>query len=152
TRPTVRLGVGAVAVPNITIPGIFSNDATFAQTILATLAGSVGQVEEQFFVESPTQKDWLDYRKQILFHRDFHQNDFGIFFKDNWKVARNFTLTLGLRYDKFGVPYESHGLGGRFNGGRSGIGGQAALFGCSGASFSAMWNPNIGCDPTKLTT
>src|SRR5438034_9439964 len=31
-------------------------------------------------------------------------------------------------------------------------GGEAALFGCSGTSFNVMWNPTVGCDPTKLTT
>jgi Carboxypeptidase regulatory-like domain len=157
TRPFVTLGVAAnnVAVPNVTtanFPGLNASDVTTAQNLLANLAGSIRDIQEQFYIDSPTQTDWLDYRKQILFHRDFHQNDFSFFFKDNWKVSRSFTLTLGLRYDKYGVPYESHGLGGRFSGGRAGIGGQAALFGCSGSSFSAMWAPYAGCDTTKLTT
>jgi hypothetical protein len=154
TRPFVTLGVGAnnVAVPAITVPGISSNDVTVAQSLLAVLAGSVRDIQEQFYIDSPTQTDWLDYRKQILFHRDFHQNDFSFFLKDNWKASRSLTLTFGLRYDKYGVPYEGHGLGGRFSGGRAGLGGQAALFGCSGGSFAAMWGPYVGCDSTKLTT
>ena len=154
TRPFVTLGVGPnnVAVPTITAAGLSANDVPTANSLLAVLAGSVLSVQQQYNVDSPTATDWLDYRKQILFHRDFHENDWALFFKDNWKLSRNFTLTLGVRYDKYGTPYESHGLGGRFTGGRLGIGGEAALFGCSGGNFSAMWNPYIGCDTSKLTT
>jgi len=109
TRPFVTLGVGAnnVGVPTITVPGLSANDVPTAQSLLAVLAGSVLSVQQQYSVDSPSATDWLNYQKQFLFHRDFHQNDFSFFFKDNWKVSRNFTLTLGVRYDKNGVPYES---------------------------------------------
>ena len=54
------------------------------------------------------------------------------------------------RQDKYGVPYDTTGLGGRFTGG------QSALFGCSGSDFSVMWNPNVGncnsSNPTLTTT
>src|SRR5581483_6730717 len=103
TRPFVTLGVGPnnVGVPTITAPGFSPNDVATAQSLLAVLAGSVLSVQQQYSVDSPTATDWLDYRKQFLFHRDFHENDWALFFKDNWKVSRNFTLTLGLRYDKY---------------------------------------------------
>src|SRR6185503_15257394 len=42
---------------------------------------------------------------------------------------------LGLRYDKYGVPYDVTGMGQRP------LGGEAALFGISGTNFNAMWNP-----------
>jgi hypothetical protein len=155
TRPFVTLGAGNIPVVNITTAnfrGIQANDITLAQALLANLAGGIASVQQQYFVNSPTATDWSDYRTTILFQRDLHENDWDIFFKDNWKVTKNLTLNLGLRYDKYGVPYDTTGLGGRFTGGQSASGGQAALFGCSGTSFAVMWNPYIGCDPSKLTT
>ena len=138
TRPFVTLGVGAIGVPNVTsanFPGLNPSDITTAQDLLANLAGSVASIQEQFYVNSPTQTDWTAYTKSILFGRDNHSNAWAGFFKDNWKVSRNFTVNLGLRYDFFGTPYESNGLGGRFKGG------QAGLFGISGTSFANTGTP-----------
>jgi hypothetical protein len=150
TRPFVTLGAGNIPVQGITtgtVPGLQTNDVTLAQALLANLAGSVASIRQQYFVNSPTATDWVDYRAtSFIFERDLHENDWDFFFKDNWKVGKNLTLNLGLRYDKYGVPYDTTGLGGRFTGG------QSALFGCSGSSFDVMWNPNAGCDLSKLTT
>src|SRR5882672_2009419 len=153
TRPFVTLGVGNTPVVNITptnFRGIQANDITTGQLLLADLAGTINNIMEQYFVNSPTATDWTDYRKTILFQRDLHENDWAIYFKDNWKVSRDFTLNVGLRYDKYGVPYDTTGLGGRLTGG------QAALFGCSGKDFSVWWAPGAGnCNtatPSLTTT
>src|SRR5437867_2675487 len=152
TRPFLTLGVGTTPVPNINTTnfrGIQANDITTAQVLLANLAGTVGMIEEQYFVNSPTAADWSDYRTTILFQRDLHENDWDIFFKDNWKVTKNLTLNLGLRYDKYGVPYDTTGLGGRFTGG------QSALFGWSGKGFSVGFQPvarDCGSASPTLTT
>ena len=68
-----------------------------------------------------------------------YMNSLGAFFTDSWKVTRNLTLTLGLRYDWYGTPWEA---GGRYvvfdpttvtlqyvgkNGGPSGAYDQSAL-------------------------
>jgi hypothetical protein len=145
TRPFANLGVGNIPVPNITnFRGLNSNDITTAQTLLANLAGTISGINQQYFINSPTETDWLSYKDTILFRRDLHQNDWAAFFKDNWKVTSNFTLNLGLRYDKYGTPYDTYGLGGRYTGG------QKALFGISGTDFSAMWGP--GATGGTMTT
>ena len=38
----------------------------------------------------------------------FHQHEYDWFGQDTWKVRRNLTLTLGLRYQFDGVPFEEH--------------------------------------------
>jgi hypothetical protein len=146
TRPFATLGVGNVPVPGINsanFGALNSNDVATAEGILANLAGTVADVRHQFFVNSPKQTAFSDYRDTFLFARDFHQNDWAFFFKDNWKVSNNFTLNLGLRYDKYGTPYDASGLGVRPKGG------QSALFGISGTDFSALWRP--GADAGSLT-
>ena len=125
-------------MPNVNsanFPGLNSSDVTTAQDLLANLAGSVASIQEQFYVNSPNQTDWTAYTKSILFGRDNHSNAWAGFFKDNWKVSRNFTVNLGLRYDFFGTPFEGNGLGGRFTGG------QAGLFGISGTGFANTGTP-----------
>jgi len=139
TRPFITLGVGSVPITGITtanFAGLNALDIAPAQNLLANLAGSVGSIQQQYFVNSPTATDWSDYRTTILFKRKHHQNDWNFWFKDSWKATKNLTLNMGVRYDKYGTPYDSLGLGGRFKGGQSG------LFGISGTSFAtAQWAP-----------
>src|SRR5207249_4740995 len=77
TRPFVTLGQGNTPFQNITpanFRGIQSNDISTAQLVLADLAGTINNIQEQYFVNSPTAGDWTDYRSTILFQRDLHQN------------------------------------------------------------------------------
>lgn len=149
TRPTVALGSNNSGFPiNITagrFPGLASQDIAPAQTLLGNLAGTVNSITQQFFINSPTDTKWLDYRDTYFFRREHHQNDWSMFFKDNWKVTKNLTFNLGVRYDKYGVPYDQAGIAGGFTGGN------AALFGISGTNFAnSLWAP--GANNGSLTT
>ncbi|MBV8904092.1 MAG: hypothetical protein JOZ22_10700 [Acidobacteriia bacterium] len=138
TRPTVNLGIGSVAPPitTSTFPGIGAINVAGAQALLANLAGSVANIQEQYWVNSPTQTAFTNYLTDFLFYRNNHANAWSAFAKDSWKVTRDITVNLGLRYDFFGVPYEDQGLFGRP------VGGEGGLFGISGTSFAnAMWDP-----------
>jgi hypothetical protein len=147
TRPQANLGI-STSVPSLITAaqpyakGINASDITTASNLLATLAGSISSMSETFYIQSPTQTAWTDYTKDFLFYRYQHENDGDIFFKDNWKARKDLTVLLGFRWDKYGVPYDSFGLGGRFY---SSFGhGQAGLFGCSGGSFAVMWQQGAG--------
>jgi hypothetical protein len=149
TRPSVMLGLGTASSPITTstpeLGGIGAVNLTTAQNLLANLAGNVAQITEQYWVNSPTQKDWSNYTSDFLFPRTNIANAWSMYAKDNWKVTSNLTVNAGLRFDWFGVPYMQQGLAGRP------LGGQAGLFGISGTSFAnAMWRP--GASGGSLTT
>jgi hypothetical protein len=147
TRPNANLGINAAAPSPISssqpyAQKINASDVTTAQNMSAVLAGSISSISETYYIESPTQTGWTDYTKDMFFFRYQHENDWDLFFKDNWKASEHLTLILGMRYDKYGVPYDSFGLGGRFT--SSFGGGQAGLFGCSGGGFNVLWQPGAG--------
>lgn len=137
TRPSVTLGIGAVT-PNITsaLPGSGALNLTTAQDLLANLAGSVSTITQEYWVNSPTATNWINYTSDFLFPRTNIANTWSAYGKDNWKVNNNLTVNVGLRFDWFGVPYMQQGLAGRPQGGQSG------LFSISGTNFAnAMWQP-----------
>lgn len=39
----------------------------------------------------------------------FRSSDFAFFGQDDWRMRPNFTITYGLRYEFYGVPYEKYG-------------------------------------------
>jgi hypothetical protein len=147
SRPTANLGVGTVAISGITTTnfrGLNTNDITPAQNLLANLAGSIDTLSQDFFLLTPAEKDFVGFQNGgVLKNRNYHQNDYAAFFKDSWKVRSNLTLNWGVRYDLYGTPYDSTGMGVKP------IGGQAALFGTSGRDFSARFRPGAtGGAPT----
>ena len=146
--PRATLGEGSIAIQGITtaaFPGLNTNDVTPAKDLMSTLAGTVSEITQGFIINDPAQTAFDDYKVTIRRQRDIHQNDWSLFFKDSWKLRDSFTLNLGIRYDKYGVPWEASGLAGRARGG------QAGLFGVAGTNFDALWNPfATGGSPTTF--
>jgi hypothetical protein len=119
---TVSLGQGNTAVTGIsTIPGLIGTSATAAQNLLTDLSGSVSGVTLAFNVLKPGDTTWA---AQVRI-KDYHQNEWGGFFKDDWKVRSDLTLNLGVRYDWYGVPWEANGMQ------ALPVGGNAGLYGIS---------------------
>ena len=141
--PLVAVGASGVPVSGIsTIPGIGGNQ-TLAQNILTDLAGSVSNVtlSNAFNVVS---SDDMTFKPQARI-KDFHQNEWGVFFKDDWKFRNDLTINVGIRYDYYGVPYEHSGLN------AVPVGGSAGLFGISGSSLADLWQPGrMAGKPTDL--
>lgn len=146
--PHVAGGAGNVAVPAnaFTTSGLLANNETTARNLLLTLNGSIQSVSQAFILNDPTWTAFRGYLEPDGYYkvRQINQNEFSLFFKDDWKVKRSLTLNLGLRYEYFGVPFEANGLTGAV------VGGGLAGFGWSGRSFEDYWNP--GPQKGDLTT
>jgi hypothetical protein len=76
--------------------------STSAQDLAWMLVGgSIFQVQAQFFDKTGTRQPSDD--------KKFIQHEYDAFVEDSWKVRRNITLSLGLRYQFDGVPFETKG-------------------------------------------
>jgi hypothetical protein len=131
--PAVALGAGSVGITGITsIPGIGQNQ-NLANSILTDLTGSVASVTQGFGVLEGKDPHYVSYPGR----RFWKQRDLSFFFKDDFKLAPNFTLNYGIRWDWVGVPYDGHG---RTPYPTTGFGG---LFSISGTDFTALWQPGL---------
>ncbi len=72
------------------------------EDITSALLGLVNsQSQTQFFSKTSAREanDELDFR----------QREWGVFAQDEWKVLPNLSLTYGLRWEYYGVPFEAQG-------------------------------------------
>src|SRR5262249_29889717 len=146
--PLVNFGAGGVAVQGMTsVSGLAAADQTTAQNLLINLAGSVGTINQSFFLNSssaPNFQQWSEMPRVSSDGfppgkiRNNHQNEMSAFVKDDYKIRRSLTFNLGMRWDYYGVPWEEHGLfGAPANNGGNGAG----VFGISGSSFADLFQP-----------
>jgi hypothetical protein len=112
--------------------------------LLSFLAGSVGNVTENFYLNSSKDLKWSDINTSAFRVRTTRENEFSFFAKDDWKLRRNLTVNLGLRWDYFGVPWEANGITAGL------VGGAAAAFGYSGRSFADWMSPGQRGDLTSF--
>jgi hypothetical protein len=140
-RPTASIGNTALApVTGIGRPGLagtaFGGNQQVAENMLTWLSGSLSSLVQGRFINDLS-GSWNDFATDPLKIRDIHQNEIGTFFKDDWKLSRDLTLNVGVRWDYFGVPYEKNGL-------TTGLrGGGHSLFGLSGRSFDDWMKPGV---------
>jgi hypothetical protein len=109
-------GLGVQGINSIT--GLSANNITAAQNMLTDLAGSIASIREGFDLPDATSTKFLGYKDGYVLHdRDWHSNEWSLFFKDDWKFSSRLTLNLGIHWEYFGVPYEGKGRAGQPVGG-----------------------------------
>ena len=128
--PTISLGnASATATPspftNATnfateLPGFIngaamgaSNPRTTANNLLLYMSGSVASATQQYWVTSADNVQngvWSDVSTHGQRMRKQISNEAALFFKDDYKITRNLTLNLGLRWEFTGAPYIDGGF------------------------------------------
>jgi len=104
-------------------------NVTTAQNLLLDLAGSVSNLSLQFNVHSPTDQVFTAPVRV----KNYHQNEWAAFVKDDWKVLKSLTLNAGVRWDWYGSIYDQAGMM------PLPTEGPEAIFGISGRSFADAW-------------
>jgi hypothetical protein len=143
---------GLVGVPGIAgagaIPGAFPifGSVQGMENLLTFLSGSLCGISQYRFINNSSQAGiaWNDPTKDPFKIRDFHQNELGTFFKDDWKASNKLTLNIGVRWDYYGVPYEKNGMAATL------AGNGAGLFGISGKDFGGWMTPGVRGDQSTL--
>jgi hypothetical protein len=128
-------GNTAIANSNPAMSGLGNTDAARARNLLNFLAGSLSGINNQYFLTDPKSSTFADGRNQDFVTNTVNQREFSFFFKNDYKVSKNLTLNLGVRYEYYGVPYSPFGLA------VSPTNGSGAAFGYSGTDFTAWMRP-----------
>jgi hypothetical protein len=144
-------GAADISNTNAAMRYLVNGTAGNARTWANFISGSLGNLVHSYLLTTPDQinfadpskNKWSDIRDQEFFQSKIVQREFDAFFKDDYKLTKDLTLNIGVRWDYYGVPFLDSGL---TNTGISAGDG----FGVSGRDFSGWMNPGIRGDLTTF--
>jgi hypothetical protein len=122
-------GILNSAFPNLPSGATGTAIVNRARSVFADVVGLLASSNRTFNVTSPTSGFVSGATRQ----RNFKQREVNLYFQDQWRVRRNFTLNYGTRWEFQGVPYEINGVA------IQPVGGLNGLFGISGPNN--LFNP-----------
>jgi hypothetical protein len=104
--PNVSLSTanGNLPISPANLPALSATQLTTFQGLYNDLLGRVSSVTQTFYSNLNTFQAPGTPRVRNF---DFHE--YGFFAQDDWRVRRNLTLTYGLRWEFFPVPFEENG-------------------------------------------
>ena len=108
--------------------------------MMSYFSGSLIELRQFFYAVpdagSPTGARWSDLEKgEKRYNYTIANKELHFFFKDDWKVTRDLTLNLGVRYEYYGVPHAKDGRTIAMKGGSD------SLWGINGPGFDT-WMKN----------
>jgi hypothetical protein len=134
-------GIAGQTTANPTgIPGLLTGNTGAegsARNFLYLMSGSIGSGNVGYWIDSPddvTNGRWEDYLTRDVKYRDQRANEYAAFFQDDWKITRNLTLNLGVRYEYYAAPY----LKGGFT--STAVGQGSGLFGAGRATSGSLFS------------
>ena len=89
------------------------SNRTNAVNMLYFMAGSISGVQSLYWIDEADDVatgNWESVVTQPRKFRDTVENELSFFAKDDWKITRNLTLNVGLRWDWYGSPYIGSGF------------------------------------------
>jgi len=88
---------------------------TLASNLAYILTDSLGTVNTPYWIESQKDRDagiagWQDITTRSNRYRSSSARELAFFAKDDYKLTKNITLNLGVRYEYYGPPHLGSGL------------------------------------------
>jgi hypothetical protein len=88
---------------------------TLSANLAYLMTDSIGSLNTPYWIESQADKDagiagWQDVTTRSNRYRSTFSTDYAFFAKDDYKIKKNLTLNLGVRYEYFAPPYLGSGL------------------------------------------